>query len=63
MANEFWEVICKEEPVESIMPLIFEDKIVPLWDDIQDWASTIRLTEWYTAVHAACRLVLELTFR
>jgi hypothetical protein len=38
----------------------YEYEFVPLGDDVGDWATSVRLTEGNTTVHAASRLVLQL---
>lgn len=39
------EVVGEKEAVESILPLSFEDEIVPLGDDVRDGASGVGLAE------------------
>ena len=51
-ARELGEVVCQEKAIECIFPLIFEYEVIPLWDDIGNRATRIRLTERNAAVHA-----------
>jgi hypothetical protein len=37
-------------------------QFVPLWYNVGNWATSIRLAEGHTTVHAASSLVLELVF-
>ena len=58
--SELWEVVGHKQTVQGVSPLVLENKLIPLWNDVRDWAARVRLAEGNTAVHAACRLVLEL---
>lgn len=58
--SELGEVVGHEETVEGVLPLVLENKLVPLGNDVGDGATSIRLAEGDTAVHAASGLILEL---
>ena len=40
-ASELGEIVGHEKTIESISPLTLEDQVVPLGNDVRDWAPSI----------------------
>mmetsp|Transcript_45963 Transcript_45963/g.144174 ORF Transcript_45963/g.144174 Transcript_45963/m.144174 type:complete len:512 (-) Transcript_45963:4421-5956(-) len=58
-SGELREVVGGKETIKSGLPLLLEDKLVPLRHEVVDWATRVSLTEWGTAVHAPRCLALS----
>ncbi|GKT49344.1 uncharacterized protein ColSpa_09525 [Colletotrichum spaethianum] len=58
--GELGEVVGHEQTVKGVTPLVLEDQLVPLGNDVGDGATGLGLAERNTAVHATSGLVLEL---
>lgn len=48
--SELREVVGHEQTLESLLPLVLEDEVVPLGNDVADGATSVGLTERHTAV-------------
>lgn len=61
--RELGEIVRHEKTVKGVLPLVLEDEVIPLGDDIGNRAAGVGLAERNAAIHATRRLVLQLLFR
>ena len=54
-AGEFWEIVGAVQGVERLLPVAVVDQVVPIRDDVVDWAP--RLAKRNAAIHAARALL------
>ena len=61
-ARELREVVGLVQALERVVPAALIDQVVPLGDQVVDWAAVIRLAERHAAIHAARALVAQMVF-
>jgi hypothetical protein len=59
-ARELREVIGLVQTIQRLTPPTLVHKVVPLGNQVIDWAACIRLTEWHPAVHTPSALPFEI---
>src|SRR5271156_1498817 len=52
-----------EQSIECILPLVFEDQLVPFGNDVGDRTTGIGLAEWNTTIHASSSLLFQFVSR
>src|SRR5277367_2547689 len=62
-AGKFGKRARHEQSVERILPLVFEDQLVPFGNDVGDRTTGIGLAEWNTTIHASSSLLFQLVSR
>src|SRR5271155_2133303 len=62
-AGKFGKGTCHEQSVERILPLVFEDQLVPFGNDVGDRTTGIGLAEWNTTIHASSSLLFQFVSR
>jgi hypothetical protein len=55
--GEFREVVGRVQSFDCLLPLVAPSKVVPLWNQIAEWATL--MTERNSTVHASARLLLK----